>query len=129
MANDCDRALRAGLNRKQGAMQSVDVVYFLIVETNYRVAFLQSRFGCGAARLNSNDEDGAGIVDIMESDQTRLQRNILRGYANPTAAHVSVTHERNCHGLRCVDGDGQADALRRQNYGGIDTNDFAAGID
>src|SRR6185295_19931235 len=55
-----------------------------------------------------------------------MQRHILAADADLAAAHAAVFDQTAGDELRGIDGEGETDALRRQNDGGVDTDDFAA---
>jgi hypothetical protein len=58
-----------------------------------------------------------------------MQRHVLAAYADEAARDLAVLDKPACDILGRVDGDGETDALRRQNDGGVDANDFAARVD
>src|ERR1700730_12608350 len=112
----------AGTFAGQQFVQIVDTAYGLIVEPDDQVAFAQARFLRGTVRLERHDQDGALNRQIVITNDAAWQRNVLARNPDQAARDASVANQSSGYEFRRVDGGRKADALRRPNYGCIDTD-------
>ena len=107
-------------------MQIVDPVDGLAGERDDDIARLQPRARGRTSRLDRGDQHTAGLHEAMRSNRETGQRHILPTNTDAGATHVSVRDELTDDELDGVHRDRKTDALRRQDDGGVDTDDAAA---
>src|SRR5262245_32268024 len=65
----------------------------------------------------------------MKADDAPMKRNVLAADTNVAAPHAPVFDQSAGNKLGGVNGDGKADALRRQDDGGVDADDGSSRSD
>jgi len=85
--------------------------------------------GGWAVLLDIGDEDAGAVGEFVLVDETTGDGDVLAGDADPAAAHAAVLEELRDDEFCGVDSDGEAEALRGHDGGGVDADDLAARVD
>src|SRR5215469_9637341 len=81
----------------------------------------------GRIRLDGTDHHRAVLDQSGRTTAQRRDRGLLRGNPDEGAAHAAVPHQLTQYEACGIGGDGEADALRAHDDGGVDANHLAAG--
>src|SRR6266545_7794496 len=111
------------------AMQIVDPMNGVPAQRDDDVARLQSRARGWATWLDRRDQHTAGLHEAMRANGETGQRHILPTHTDAGATHVPVRDQLAHDELDGVHRDRETDALRRQDYRGVDTDHAAARVE
>src|SRR5206468_5926832 len=111
------------------AVQLVDAGDRLAVERDQQVPFLETGALRRAVLLDPGDQDAGVARQAVVTDQAALQRYVLPGHADVSAADGAVLDQAAGDELHRVDGDGEADSLRRQDDRRVDADDLSRRVD
>src|SRR5262249_16296277 len=106
-------------------VQIVDALNRLASEADDDVAIAHAGRLRRAALLDADNQNAALAGQTMEARHACEDGRVLPGHANPAPANAAFFDEPGGHELRRVAGDGETDALRRQNDGCVYSNHFA----
>ena len=129
MAEDGQRALRPHADFGEDAVEVVDSGYRMVVEGYDYVAFPDSG-AVGGTFFFAGDHDDSGFFgQVIKADDAAVDGDGLGGDADKAAANASIAKEAAGHEFGGVDADGEADALRGKNGGGVDAHNTSGRID
>src|SRR5690348_110185 len=106
-------------------MQIVDTRDYLIPVPNDDIALQQTRAIRRTTRFHARDQYARLHYQAMKADHAPGDVHILAGQAQIATPDFSVLDEPAGDELRCVDADGETNALGRANDRGIDTHHLA----
>src|SRR3954471_7446644 len=109
-------------------VEVVDVADGLAVGLDDDVALEQPGARGGAAGFDADDHHAGFFQQLVEADDAAVERHVLPGNADRAAPDAAVADEPRGDELRGGAGDGEANALRAGDDGGIDANHLPISI-
>src|SRR5208282_5162602 len=110
-------------------LQVVDAGDWRVAESNHQVAFFEAAESGRTAGLDRRDADRGFRRQVVEAHETARQLDIVAGDSDIGAAYLAVLDQMTGDELGAVDGDREADSLRRQDNRRVDADYLAARVD
>src|SRR6266513_3063252 len=124
-----DRRHSADALAVEQTVEIVDAVHRLRIERHDDVARLQSGAAGRAPAFHRREQHPAGLNQAMRAHGESRERHVLPAYADAGTPYVSVRNELPRDEFHRVHRDREADALGRQDDGGVDADHVAARVE
>ena len=101
----------------------------VVAEGDDQVAVLDAGSRGGGAGLDADNQDRGGFGEFVEPHQACVDGDVLAGDADVGAVDFAIADEAAGDKFGGFAGDGEAETLGGEDYGGVDADDLAVAVD